>query len=80
MIVAVPKKVLTVQQKNLLTKKGYVVIECDDPEKIRIINPENNMDTSDWFLSALAALRSSIPVGKSEVFIDNLYQRLIKKE
>lgn len=80
MIVAVPKGVLTAQSKSALTKKGYIVIECDDPDKIRVINPEQHMDTSDWFMSALFALKESSATSRQERFVNNLYERLKKKE
>lgn len=80
MIICVPKQTLSAQQKAAITKKGYIVIECDDPEKIRVINAEQNMDTSDWFMAALYATTTGIPVSKSEHFVAELYKRLKKKE
>ncbi len=79
MIVAVPKQILSVKQKNLLTKKGYVVIECDEPEKIRIINPEVTIDTNAFMMAALKGCTVNMAVGKTEIFVNELYERLNKK-
>ena len=79
MIVATPKNILSAKQKELLTKKGYVVIECDDPSKIRVITPETVMDANDLFLSALKGLRSNCPTSKQEIFVEELYNRLSKQ-
>lgn len=82
MILAVPKNAITPKQKELLTKKGYVVIECDNPESIRVINPEQSMDTSDWFMAALKACtcRESIVSTNADKFVNELYSRLKSKE
>lgn len=80
MIISVPKKVLTPGQKTQLVKKGYVVIECDEPEKIRVLNPETNIDTNDYLMAALYALKESCPVYKQQYFVNELFKRLKEKE
>lgn len=79
MILAVPKNILSNSKKAEIKKKGYVIIECDDPDKIRIINTEVVIDTNDYFIAALYGLTTSIPVNKTEHFVNNLYKRLTEK-
>jgi len=63
-IIAVPPKTLTADQKSKLTKKGYVVIEIDDPDKVRIIVAEQPIATNDLLMSALH-LVSTYPIQHS---------------
>lgn len=80
-ILCVPPKTLSAQQKGALSKRGIVIIETDNPEKIRLINPEvENIDSSDWFMAALHALQAVTPMSKQELFCNNLYKRLKEKE
>lgn len=77
MILVVPKKSLTALEKKSLFKKGYVVIECEKPESVRLLSPETLVDKSDLFLSALSAIAnpySSSPDGR---FVNELYKRLV---
>lgn len=80
MILVVPKKSLTASDKKNLLKKGYVVVECDKPETVRVLSPETMVDKSDLFLSALASIRPTTPVGGAEKFVDNLCERLLPKK
>lgn len=82
MILVVPKKALTQAEKKELLKKGYVVIECEKPESVRVLSPETIVDKSDLFLSALEAIRPTTPLNGAERFVDNLCKRLLpeKKE
>ena len=80
MIVSVPKNTLTDEQKLKLDEKGYVVIECDEPEKIRILNPEKTFDANDFFMAALEAIQKVSPTTYQEHFVNNLFKRLKKIE
>lgn len=80
MIIVVPRETLTPQQKGAITKKGLIIIECDDPDKVRILNPETTMDNSDWFMSALKSLTTSTPISRAEHFVNNLHARLKASE
>jgi hypothetical protein len=77
MILVVPKKSLTQADKKNLLKKGYVVVECEKPESVRLLSPETMVDKSDLFLAALSAIRAAYPTNGSEKFVDNLYKRLV---
>lgn len=77
MIICIPPKTLSLPQKNKLEKKGVIIIECENPEKVKVINPEVTIDTNDYFLAALHALTSSHPVSKQEHFVNELYKRLL---
>lgn len=78
MIIVTPTGTLTQKQKTALEKKGLLVVECDDPDKVRVINAEQHMDTSDWFMAALFAVKSD-PY-QSRQFTTELYNRLKAKE
>lgn len=80
MILVVPKNTITPAQKGLITKKGFILIECDEPEKVRIITPEVNVDANDYFMSTLKALTCGNPTYKQEHFVNELYKRLKAKE
>ena len=80
MVIAVPKNTLSAANKAALSKKGYVVIECEEPEKIRVINPEVSFETSDWFMAALESISKNSPSTYQEHFVTNLCKRLKAKE
>lgn len=79
-IICVPPKSLTSAQKSTLTKKGCIIIETNEPEKIRVISAETTVDTNDFFMSALFALTSRTPVNEQEQFVNELYSRLKESE
>lgn len=76
MVIVVPKGALTRQQKKELKLANYIIIDCIEPEKIKIINPEQPIETNDLMLSALSALKSDHPTSKQEKFVNELYNRL----
>ena len=78
MILVTQKGVLTAPQKTKLSKDGYTVIECNDPDKVRILAPESTIDANALLLAALKGLYANTPVGKTEIFVNSLYDRLNK--
>lgn len=80
MIVVVPKGCLRPTQIEDLNNKGYSVIECDEPEKVKIILPEPVVNTNDYFMSALKAISEDNMSGPKEKFVRELFGRLSKKE
>jgi hypothetical protein len=79
MIIAVKPNSVTPKDKEKLTKKGYVVIEMDDPDSIRIIEPEVPIEVYDYFMAALKALDDASNLDCAH-FVQNLYDRLKKKD
>lgn len=79
MIICVPPKSLTPVQKQVLQKNGAIVIETDNPESVRVINPELPVDTNDYFMSALQAIVENSSDIVAKCFVKNLYQRLKDK-
>lgn len=77
MILVVPKKTLTALEKKSLLKKGYVVIECEKPESVRVLSPEIVVDKSDLFLSALSAIVNPYGSSSSDKFVCELHKRLV---
>jgi len=77
MILVVPKKTLTALEKKNLLKNGYVVIECEKPESVRVLSPEVMVDKSDLFLSALTAIVPNTPLNSAEKFVKELHSRLV---
>lgn len=76
MIVAAPPNTITAKQKELLNKKGYVVIECEDPDKIRVIIPQVPVEANDYYMAALYALKQNDSSSANAYFIKELYRRL----
>lgn len=79
MIIAVPPKTLNADQKGKLAKKGYVVIEIDDPEKVKVINIESPIATNDMMMAMLHALANTISE-ESRTFVRELNRRLKAQE
>lgn len=80
MILCIPPNTLSSQQKSALSKKGNIIIETNEPDKIRVINPETSVETNDLFMAALFSLKSSTPINQQEKFINELYRRLKEGE
>lgn len=80
MIICTPKDTLSEKQKEAVAAKGLILIECDDPEKIRVINIETAYDANDFFMAALFGLTVMSPVNARDQFVNNLYKRLKEKE
>lgn len=80
MIIAVPPKTLNADQKCKLTKKGYVVIEIEDPDKVRIVVAEQPIATNDLLMATLHALAGSSSDTNARRFTDELYKRLKESE
>ncbi len=79
-VLAMPKGMLSAAQKKAATDKGLFIIECEDPDKIRIIDTETMIDVNDLFMAALHGLTVNTPTSKAENFVNNLYKRLKEKE
>lgn len=75
MIVVVPPQSLSPENKDKLVEKGYVIIETDDPERVRVINPETVIATSDTMMAMLHALNGS-GMDVCQTFVRDLYKRL----
>lgn len=80
LLIVVPKKLLTAPQLKKLESKGHVVIECDEPEKVKYINIETPIETNDFFMSALFAMTCVNAITRQEHFVNSLYNRLKAKE
>lgn len=79
MIIAVKPNSLSSKDKEKLTKKGYIVIEMEDPDSLRIIEPEAPIEVHDYYMAALQALNLGTSSDCAR-FVSNLYERLKKKE
>jgi len=79
-ILVTPVKALNISQKTKLERAGYIVIESDEPDKIKIVPRETNFETTDLLMAALFGLTTKTPVGRQEHFVNNLYERLSKNQ
>lgn len=79
-ILVVPPKTISSQQKASFTKKGIIVIESDNPDKVRLLNPEVNIDTNDFFMAALKALEIDYLDTTAKTFVRELYKRLTNEQ
>lgn len=80
MILVIPPNLLTKSEKIGIKKKGYIIIETEEPEKIKVLNPETIIEPNDWLMAALRALNVANPLDKCERFVNELYERLKKNE
>lgn len=78
-IIVVPPNILTAQQKKTISAKGYLLIETDDPDKVRVISPTSSVEANDLTMAALHALANS-SLAEHKIFVTNLYSRLKKAE
>lgn len=78
-ILATPKGTIQPHVKAQLTKKGVILIETDEPEKVRLINAEVQTPNDDFFLAALKGLAESISDIPAKTFVKELYERLKPK-
>ena len=79
MIIAVKPNSVSPKDKEKLTKKGYTVIEMEDPDSIRIIEPEAPIEVHDYYMAALSAINNGTGTDCAR-FVNSLYIRLKKKE
>ena len=83
-VIVVPLGVLDEKHLGELENNGYIVIICDEPEKVKILSPEA-IETSDAFLAALAGLTQTFDIGgtinakPAYEFVKELYKMLSKK-
>lgn len=76
MIVVVPKNTVTEEERLIMIEKGYVVLQVDNPEHVRIINPESPVDSNSMVMAALKALSNTMTDSASKEFVQELYKRL----
>jgi RNA polymerase-interacting CarD/CdnL/TRCF family regulator len=79
MIIAVKPNSLSAKDKEKLTKIGYTVIEVEDPDSLRFIEPEAPIEVHDYYMAALNALNTGTSSDCAR-FVADLYIRLKKKE
>lgn len=78
-IIAVKPGELNSKDKEKLTKKGFTVIEVNDPDSIRIIESEAPIEVHDYYMAALYALKEGAS-SDCYRFVTKLYERLESKE
>ena len=78
-IIIIPHKT-TEENIKRLTMAGYVPIVTDQPDKIRLLLPENPINGGHLLMSALHAISSSQLSLPKERFVDELYARLVEDE
>lgn len=78
-IIIIPHKT-TEENIKRLTNAGYVPIVTDDPDKIRLLLPEDQINGGHLLMSALHAITSSQLTLPKERFVDELYSRLCEDE
>jgi hypothetical protein len=79
-VICFPKNQLTIEQRDDLKLAGFVVIEIDDPEKVRLILPTSNLiNADDLFIAALDGMNTAGSYATNK-FVEVLRDRLLKRE
>lgn len=76
-IIIAPKNAVTPDVRKQIEKKGYILIETDEPEKVKMLAASNFTDTNDLLLSALEAMEASSTAQSR--FASVLFKRLQHK-
>ena len=61
---------------TLLSKKGVIVIQCKDPDKVKLLSGSIDIESNDLFMSALLALAETSSDMASKRFVVELNKRL----
>jgi hypothetical protein len=77
-IIVTTPKAISDKDKNKLSKAGYIVIETEDPSKIKTLNEFDYIDGNTLLMSMLEGLRQNL-TGK-EAFFNELYKRVKAEE
>lgn len=81
-IITQPQKI-SQKDKGLLIKNGCLVIEVDDPTKVRVLSAETehmNISANNLTMAALEAIASSSWADTHTAFVRNLKNRLLAEE
>lgn len=79
-IIVVPRNTISAEQAQKIEEAGYLLIECDEPEKIVLPIPGGNLDYEKYFKAALGAISKHLDTQTSWAFIKNLSAALECKE
>lgn len=79
-IIIIPSGVLSHKEIEMLLKADYIPLVCDEPEKIKLLQPDFLLSGSDLLLTALDAVANTSSVTTKERFINNLLLCLKKKD
>lgn len=79
-LITEPKQISAVD-KNRLSKNGILVIEADNPDKVKFINVDENVNADSYLMAALFSLsQESTDSATSKRFVKELNRRLLEKE
>jgi len=80
LIMPVRPGAITPGAKRKLEKAGVIVVECDNPQDIRIVRPWAELNGSDLLIAAMRAIGSeSISHGVRDALFKQLLQALEAK-
>lgn len=75
-IVAVRPKAISAKDKKTLATAGIVVIEMDEPETLRFLKPNAELDGNDLLLAALGAMKKHPSIIINEAFVRLMHEAL----
>ena len=78
-IVAVRPKAISVKDKKVLAAAGVIVVEMDEPETLRFLKPNAELDGSDMLLVALEAMQKHSDNLINAEFVRLLHATMVNK-
>lgn len=81
-ILIVEPKQISSKDKAKLAKAEILVIEADNPDKVRMLNIDENIDANSYLMSALHAIAKDNGIYNypAKKFVCELNRRLVEKE
>lgn len=74
-ILTIPSGAITKEEKKSIEEGGYIVIVTDEPEKIKVLLPNSDIDGIDMLNAAIVGLGDSF----SSDGRDKFFKELVKK-
>lgn len=80
-ILCLPKGILkNRKEKDKIEAAGFIIIECDDPEKVKIITETERLSASDLSMAALGGLIKADSTFGNREFVNTLFQKLLQAD
>lgn len=80
-IIVTKPKSISVKDKKLMQKNGFIVIEAENPQDVKVISEVEILDTSDLLMSALFSItQGNQSLSYQSYFAGELIKRIQKKE
>jgi len=75
-ILILPSGSITAEEKKAAQDGGYVVIVCDEPEKVKLITPLSTLDGLDILNAAIIGLNKELAHNGKSAFVAELAKNI----